>query len=85
VRVYIKLVKDYGVRVVNFVAAKNLIAKSTISTHRNICKCNSPGRKAQSDLSDLDRLTKAFNFDIRSFIEVECNTDQCLVADGCES
>lgn len=51
-----KTSKDYVVRVVNFVAPKNLIAKSTISTHCNICKCNSPGRKTQLGVPDLDRL-----------------------------
>jgi len=34
-RVYIRIVNDKGVRIVNFATSKNLVVKNTMFTHRN--------------------------------------------------
>jgi len=48
---------DNGVRTGNFATSKNLVVKSTMFPHRNICKCNwtSPDGKTHNQIDHILR------------------------------
>jgi hypothetical protein len=67
-----EIVKDKGVRVVNFATSKNLTVKSTMHSHRNIHKHLDVSINSQSDCSySIDN--------VRSFRTAECDTHHYLV------
>ena len=82
-RVYIKIENDNGARVINFVTTKNLVVKSTMFPHQNICKYTwiSLDEKTHNQIDHVltDRSLHSSIVDIRPFRERDCDTDYYLV------
>jgi hypothetical protein len=78
-----EIINDNGVRVVNFVTSKNLIAKSMMFPYLNIHKFTwtSPDGKThnQTDHILIYRRRHSNIPDLRSFRAAQCDTDHYLV------
>jgi len=76
-------INDNGVRIVNFATSKNLVAKSTMPTQRNIHKYTwtSPDGKTHNQIDHIliDSRWHSSVMDLRSFRRADCYTDHYLV------
>ncbi|PNF35831.1 hypothetical protein B7P43_G09438, partial [Cryptotermes secundus] len=76
---------DNGVRVVNFVTLKNLIAKSTMLPYRNIHKFTwtPPDGKTYSQFNHIliDIRRHSSVLDVRLFRAIDCDADLYLVVE----
>jgi hypothetical protein len=81
--VYIKLVFDNGVRVVNFAISKNLTVKRTMFPHCIIHRFTwtSPDGKTHNQIDHIliDRRRHSSILDVRLFSAADCDTDHYLV------
>jgi hypothetical protein len=78
-----EITNDTGVRAVNFSTSKNLLVKSTMLPHCNICKFTwtSPDGKTHNQTdhiqTSLEMASKCTY--VRSFRGADCDSDHCLV------
>jgi GH43 family beta-xylosidase len=81
--VYIVIVENNGVIIINFAISKTPVVKSTMFPHRNIQKYTwtSPDWKTDNYIDHIliDMRWQSSILDVRSFKGADCDTDHCLV------